>query len=97
MMHSIKFTDKNWKKHLELRKYMIAELKDKYGLIGMKKDEIIDLLGKPYETDIGMCYYVGILSRHNYYCCLTYDEQKIITKIDSYFEDDIKFYDGDNK
>ena len=93
---SIKFTDKNWKKHFELRESMITELENKYGLVGMKKDEIIDLLGKPYETDKGICYYIGIVSRNKYYCCLAYDEKDTITNIGYSFEKYIKFYDENN-
>ena len=96
MMYSISFTRENWEKHLELRKYMIAEIEHKYNLVGMNKNEIINLLGEPYETNVGICYYTGVLCRQGYYFCLTYDKQEIITRTYSYFDDDIKFYNVDN-
>lgn len=53
------FTIKKWSnlELVELRYLMIDDLEDKYKLIGMTKEEVIDILGKPdYEDEKSICY-----------------------------------------
>ena len=42
------FTPKNWDKHPYYRGYMIDDLEKKYDIQNMKKEEVLNLLGKNY-------------------------------------------------
>lgn len=91
MCYFVKFTSEKWKKYPELRGYMVYDLKRNHNIIGMNKDDAIDLLGKPEETDKGICYYDSMFVFADYYYCLSYDENNNITDTNSYSKFDLKF------
>lgn len=53
------FSTENWIKHHDSRKDMLDDLYSKYKLVGVSKDNIISLLGKPeYNYDLSIGYFV---------------------------------------
>jgi len=59
-----KFTTHKWVKKPEERVYMVDDLLDKHGLVHKTRDEIIELLGYPTETEYfktenNVVYYLG--------------------------------------
>lgn len=85
------FTPEKWRKYPELRGYMFDDLEKNHKIIGMSKDDAINLLGKPEETDKGICYYDSTFVYSDYYFCLLYDENNIITEANSYNKWNLKF------
>lgn len=86
-----KFTPEKWEKYPELRGYMFDDLVKNHNIVGMSKDDAIGLLGEPEETDKGICYSDLGFVYSDYYDCLSYDENNIITEANSYRYWDLKF------
>ena len=84
------FTPEKWQKYPNFHYMMEEDLEKKYKLIGMKKNEIIELLGEQIEYDNMMCYYDSYIATKEKYYCLEYDENETIKKIDIYSSDIIK-------
>lgn len=86
-----KFNSKIWKTadlnselNLSLRWDMMNDLRNKYKLIGMTKNEIINLLGIPEnETNSEFRYYLGYSKRgiNTGSLIITFDQNKIATEI----------------
>ncbi len=57
------FSQEKWDNNERLRKYMIDDLEENYGIIGKTDKEIVDLLGEPIyisdDLNIKYEYYVG--------------------------------------
>lgn len=47
------FTPERWQQYPRQRVTMIEDLKKEHNIIGMNKNNVIDLLGEPYETTNG--------------------------------------------
>jgi len=78
------FTPEKWnnEKYSDLRYLMINDLEEKYNLVGMKKEEVIQILGKEYGKNINCIYYhIGVNWLEVFYYYLEYDENDIITKV----------------
>lgn len=78
-----KFTIEKWnnEKYCNLRYLMLNDLEEKYKLIGMKKEEVMNILGKEYENENYIYYFVGGEWLKSFYYCLEYDENDIITRV----------------
>lgn len=70
--HKHFFTVDKWQKYIENRQYMLSDMLNKYELIGMTQNEVIELLGLPdshqmtfkgtdkyYSSDTTIIYYIG--------------------------------------
>lgn len=86
-----KFTPEKWEKYSDLRNNMIDDLEKKYKIVGMSKTNAISLLGTPEETNKGICYYEYQVIFTDYYYCLSYDENNIITETNSYKKGELHF------
>ena len=77
------FTSEKWnnEKYSNLRYLMLNSLEEKYNLVGMKKNEVTEILGKEYENEQYMYYYVGGQWLRSFYYCLEYNENDNITKV----------------
>jgi len=61
---------------------MLNDLEEKYNLVGMKKEEAIQILGKEYgKSDNCIYYHIGVNWLEVFYYYLEYDENGIITKV----------------
>lgn len=78
------FTPEKWsnKNYYNLRYLMLNDLEEKYELVGMKKEEVIKILGEEYKkNDKCIYYYIGGEWLESFYYYLEYDENGIITKV----------------
>lgn len=79
-----KFTIQKWNNdnYIDLRYLMLDDLEKKYDFIGMNKEKANQILGLKsyYNYDNGICYFIKNEWLNNYYYCLDYDENNIITK-----------------
>ena len=76
------FTAEKWNHddYTALRYLMIDDLEQKHDLLGMDKEEVIDILGKEGDYNQSLRYHVqniGMLGTQMY--CLSYDENGTIT------------------
>lgn len=84
------FSPKNWNKYSDLRYLMIESLEKKYKIVGMEKEEIINVLGKPNkrnfsyfnDTENKICYSIMTNVIDTKFFCLTFDDNDIVIKID---------------
>lgn len=56
------FSQEKWARYDSLRTYMVEDMESKYDFIGMTKQQVLDLLGKPYEdtpAENTFSYYIG--------------------------------------
>lgn len=76
------FTFEKWnnKGYSNLRYLMLNSLEEQYNFIGMNKEEVIGILGKESEHKNRIYYFVGSEFLTEFYYCLEYDENGIITK-----------------
>ena len=65
--------------YTELRYFMIDDLEREYPLIGMQKEEVIEILGKEPDYDHSLCYHIRSVSIDSYQYCLSYEENGTIT------------------
>lgn len=64
-----------------LRYLMIEDLEKKYDFIGMRKEDVIEILGKEYENEDYIYYFIRSEWLKTYYYCLQYDSNNIIVKV----------------
>lgn len=76
------FTFEKWnnKGYSNLRYLMLNSLEEQYDFIGMDKEDVIGILGKESEHKNRIYYFVGSEFLTEFYYCLEYDENGIITK-----------------
>lgn len=76
-----KFTLEKWEKYQDLRYLMIDDLEKQYHFAGMKKEEALEILGKDYEYENRIYYFIRSAWLRSYYYCLEYDENGTITTV----------------
>lgn len=76
------FTFEKWnnEEYSNLRYLMLNSLEEKNDFIGMNKEEVIEILGKESDHGNRIYYFVGSQFLTEYFYCLEYDENNVITK-----------------
>lgn len=76
-----KFTLEKWEKYHDLRYLMIDDIEEQYPFVGMKREEALEILGKEYEYENHIDYFIRSVWLRSYYYCLEYDENGTITNV----------------
>ena len=63
------------------REVLLKDLEKKYDFIGMRKEDVIEILGKEYENEDYIYYFIRSEWLKTYYYCLQYDSNNIIVKV----------------